>query len=136
MSEYWIKKLEQYLFPATNITSNKEKAKIVKDIRDAAAELPRATVAEIKQYAKDSKRFVAMVEREDKSNINELRGEVNLLVNMASKLSSKSAQDKKSAKRARQKEKKRAAKASADEESDSDSEGDIYSEDDSESDRE
>jgi hypothetical protein len=136
VSEYWIKKLEQYLFPATNITSNKEKAKIVKDIRDAAAELPRATAAEIKQYAKDSKRFVAMVEREDKSNINELRGEVNLLVNMrmASKLSSKSAQDKKSAKRARQKEKKRATKASADEESDSDSEGD--SEDDSESDRE
>jgi hypothetical protein len=134
VSEYWIKKLEQYMFPATNITSNKEKAKIVKDIRDAAAELPRATTAEIKQYAEDSKRFVAMVEKEDKTNINELRGEVNLLVNMASKLSSKSAQDKKSAKRARQKEKKRAAKASADEESDSDSEDD--SEDDSESDRE
>ena len=100
VSEYWIKKLDQYLFPATNITSNKEKAKIVKDIRDAAAELPRATPAEIKQYAEDAKSFVAMVEKGDKTNINELRGEVNMLVNMASKLSSKSVQDKKSAKRA------------------------------------
>jgi 16S rRNA C1402 (ribose-2'-O) methylase RsmI len=134
VSEYWIKKLDQYLFPATNITSTKDKAKIIKDIKDAASELPRATAAEMKQYAEESKRFVAMVEKEDKTNIQELKGEMKLLVNLASKLPALSAQDKKTAKRARQKERRKAAKEAEDDDSDSDS--DDGSEEESGSDRE
>ena len=116
LSEYWMKKLEQYAFPAMNITAAKDKSKIIKDLKDAVAAQPNATTAEIKSYAEESKRFVAMVEREDKNSIKTLRKEVNALVNLATTLTEKT-----EARKTRRKDKKSRSSKAAKEESESES---------------
>ena len=76
-----------------------------------------ATTAEIKSYAEESiKRFVAMVEREDKNSIKTLRKEVNALVNLATTLTEKT-----EARKTRQKDKKSRSSKAAKEESESES---------------
>ena len=116
LSEYWQKKLDQYAFPAMGISTTKDKNKIFHDLRDAVAAQPKATNAEIKQYAEESKRFVAMVEREDKQNINALRREVSALVSLAVSITDKAASRKV------QRQKKSSSKASKEAESESSSE--------------
>ena len=99
-----------------NITAAKDKSKIIKDLKDAVAAQPNATTAEIKSYAEESKRFVAMVEREDKNSIKTLRKEVNALVNLATTLTEKT-----EARKTRRKDKKSRSSKAAKEESESES---------------
>ena len=123
LSDYWRRKLEQFAFPALGITSAGDQAKVISDVKKAIADLPKATDAEIKKYAEDSRRFVAMVEREDRENVNALKKEVTTLVNMAAQLPAKSDKSEKTrAKSAKKKAEKEKAKAAKEEESDSSSE--------------
>ena len=132
LSDYWTKKLEQYAFPAMGITTTKDKNTILKDLRDAVAAMPKASVTEIKKYAEDSKRFVAMVEQEDMHNIRALRKEVTTLVNMAASLSTTKS-GKKREKKERQSARKKELQAKKEADSDSSSEEDDSSSEESDS---
>ena len=135
VSEYWLKKLEQFTFPAIDVNS-KDKAKILKDLRDAVASMPKAQPNEIKRYADEAKRFVAMVECEETSHIGMLRKEVSTLVNMAATLTATKASSNRSAaaKQRAKKERRKVRKAEKKEDSESSSASESDSEDESDSD--
>ena len=42
VSDYWIDKLKKYIFPALEVAKESDKAKIISELKKAAAELPRS----------------------------------------------------------------------------------------------
>ena len=81
LSEYWLKKLHQWVFPKLRIYAEKDKQAVVKELDAVMAKWPKASQKEIEQYAEDSKRFLSQTAREDKYGIKGLRSEVNTIVN-------------------------------------------------------
>jgi hypothetical protein len=137
LSAYWIKKLYQYAFPSLGITEEKDRLKIIADLKKAASRLPKASQAEIEKFAKDSVSYVNLALSEDNSHVNAMRKETEFIVNAVAQgkledaerkgAEKARAQDKKKRKKARDKKKKEAesdSSSSSDSEYDSSSSGD------------
>jgi len=124
LSKYWSDKLLRWTFPHIGVTAEGDKQKILKDLRDAAAALPKATASEIAQSAKDSQTFVSMAMAEEKAQVNLAtlqRESDGMMVNSVARRDKQSA---KAAKRKRLREKEKARKEEESSSEDEDSEDD------------
>jgi hypothetical protein len=124
LSEYWVKKLEKFVFPALKITDKSRQKKIVDELRKLARDWPTATQAEVERFAANSKRFLAQAVTQDSFGISILRKEVNLIVNAVA------ARQRESNSGSSEGHSGRRSSSRRQEEEDSDSDEDVDSEDD------
>ena len=87
VSDYWIDKLRQYIFPALDIKNETEKTNIIDELKKAAAELPRVTEEERKEWLNRNNQIinVAMKGAEGQELI-ELREQLSVLTNQVEAL--------------------------------------------------
>ena len=133
VSKYWIDKLIRWTFPHIGVTQEADRQKILKDLRDAAAGLPKASPKAIEQYAKDSQSYVSLAMTEDRHHVNlsVLRRESDAMVNAvasrkAARTPKEAKKEKKQRKKARQKARKE-AESSSEEDSDTEDEDSVSS---------
>jgi hypothetical protein len=131
VSEYWIKKLFQYVFPSLGIVDEEMKKKIVRELREAATKLPKATTAEMESHAKNSQTYVSMASVQDNAHINLMKMESDMMVNAVAKMKA----DKKAKNyKVKRKKAREVAKDAAKEEEEDDSESESEEEDSQDSD--
>ena len=108
VSDYWIDKLKKYTFPALEIEKESDKAKIISELKKAAAELPRVTQEERKTLQQESKKMINIaMEGADQGTLVELQEQLQVLTNQVEVLrskKSKSSKGKKSRKKSSREE--------------------------------
>jgi hypothetical protein len=67
VNDFWLKKLKTFGFRAMDITSEDDRAKIIKDLKSAAAAWPIASVEERRRYAAENKKFINLAKIEEGS---------------------------------------------------------------------
>ena len=96
VSDYWIDKLKKYTFPALEIEKESDKAKIISELKKAAAELPRVTQEERKVLQQESKKMINIaMEGADQGALVELQEQLSVLTNQVQVLRSKSGKSSK-----------------------------------------
>lgn len=65
VNDYWLKKLKLYGFRGMGITDEAERNKILKDLKDTAANFPAATIEERRRWNADNKAFIHMAKIEE-----------------------------------------------------------------------
>jgi hypothetical protein len=68
VSKWSIKKLHQYTFPSLGIHKEADKEKILRDLHQAAADLPKATTEEIIKHAKVVQRHANLARIQEKND--------------------------------------------------------------------
>jgi hypothetical protein len=116
VNDFWKKKLEKWGFKGMGITREEDRKKVLKDLRDAAAAMPTASIEERRKYAAVNKRFMNLSMREENggdqavlmARLERLTKQVNSLKATPSTAPSKKAAAAK-AKKQRKKERERSA---------------------------
>jgi hypothetical protein len=98
LSKYWEKKYIQYLFPKLNY-SQEEADRAIKELKAHIGKLPKASRAEIEKFAKSMELYTNLAEKEDRSHINQLKTEMNTIVNFVSGGGTRKSGSKKSSSR-------------------------------------
>ena len=139
INDFWLNKLKTFGFRGMGITQETDKKKIVKDLKDAAAAMPQASVEERRKYAERNKKFMNLATHEEGRSTTDLEDKIEKLTNQVQAMSNPSKKSSKKSKKsgsARKKMKKSKKSEESEDSSSDDSAPDLESDSSSDSEME